>query len=465
MAIRPVNATLNAASVEILNAIRDNASVDYQAVVPTADGTIESIREIGRIVTSYVALKNEFLSALYNRIGRVIVTSKIFYNPWEMFKKGMLEMGETVEEIFVNIAKPYQFNQEAAETQFMRREIPDVRSAFHTLNYKKFYKATISDRELRQAFTSMSGVTDLIGRIVDQLYHGANYDEFLTMKYMLGRAILNGYLCPSDIELEDGDSNEEVGKKLVTTAKAVSNLLTFDSTEFNIAKVYNHTPKDSQYVIINSIWDALIDVNVLAAAFNMNKAEFMGHRVLIDSFGNLDNARLAELFADDPYNSFTPFTDDEIAALDAIPAVLVDKDFFMIFDNMIEFTEDYNGQGLYWNYWYHTWKTFSFSPFANAVVFTLDAATATEVTVTPAEATVNAGDILGLSATVETTGFGRKTVTWSVTGAASDATTITNNGVLTVGIDETAEELTVTATSDLDDTVSGTCTVTVVPAE
>ena len=59
---------------------------------------------------------------------------------------------ETIEEIFVNIAKPFQFDPEVAENTVFKREIPDVRSAFHIMNYQKYYKATIQNDQLRQAF-------------------------------------------------------------------------------------------------------------------------------------------------------------------------------------------------------------------------------------------------------------------------------------------------------------------------
>jgi hypothetical protein len=58
-----------------------------------------------------------------------------------------------------------------------------------------------------------------------------------------------------------------------------------------------------------------------------------------------------------------------------VRAVLVDEDFFQVYDNNSKFTEDYVAAGLYWNYFYHQWKTVSYSPFANAVVFVLDTAT------------------------------------------------------------------------------------------
>ena len=112
-----------------------------------------------------------------------------------------------------------------------------------------------------------------------------------------------------------------------------------------------------------------------------------------------------------------PLTDAEITALDAIPAVLVDRDWFMIFDNLYNFTEQYNGQGLYWNYWYHVWKTFSVSPFAQSAVFVPGAPSITSVDVSPATATVLAGQSVLLSATVVTANFASKAVNWTLTGA------------------------------------------------
>ena len=169
MAKIPEVKSLNATSVDILNVIRANASANYRDYIPKADATQESVREIGSIIMQYPQLQNEFLSALVNRIGRVIITSKMYENPWSMFKKGMLEYGETIEEIFVNIAKPFEFDPAVAESNVFKREIPDVRATFHIMNYQKYYKTTVQNDQLRRAFLSWSGITDLIGKIVDSL--------------------------------------------------------------------------------------------------------------------------------------------------------------------------------------------------------------------------------------------------------------------------------------------------------
>lgn len=453
MPVKPKIRTLTASAADILNVIRNNASVDYRNYVPKADANdVESVRTIGAIIMDYPALQNEFLNALVNRIGRVMLTSKMYSNPIAFFKKGVLEYGESIEEIFVNIAKVQEFNPEIAEQEVFKRVVPDVRAAFHIMNYQKFYKATVTQEQLKQAFLSWDGVTDLIARIVDSMYTGANYDEFLVMKYLLARHILDGRVYPVTVPTV----NAENAKAIVTTVKGVSNKLTFMNSDYNPAAVRTFTEKTDQYMIVNSVFDATMDVNVLASAFNMDKAEFLGHRVLIDGFGDLDIARLGEIFAGDP--TYHEPSHDELTALNAIPAVIVDKDWFMVFDMLTQFTEQYNGQGLYWNYFYHVWKTFSVSPFANSVLFVPGTPSVTSVTVSPTTASVPKGGSVSLSCVVETDYFAPQTVVW--TSNAADVK-VSAAGVVTVDADATSTTATITATSAFDDTKKATCTVTV----
>lgn len=455
MPTRPSVQKLSATSVDILNAIRNNASADYRNYIPQADDSLDSVRSIGNILMNYPALQNEFLNALVNRIGRVLVTSKMYDNPWNMFKRGMLEFGETIEEVFVEIAKPFEYDPETAESEVFKREIPDVRAAFHILNYQKFYKVTVQRDQLRQAFLTWDGVTDLITKIINSMYAGANYDEFLVMKYLVAVNILNGRLKAVQI----GDpSNVTNMKSVVGAIKSVSNGMEFMTTEYNQAGVHTYTDKRDQYIILTSDFDAVMDVEVLASAFNMDKADFMGRRVLVDSFASLDNDRLALLFKDD--ENYVPLTQDELDALATIPAVLVDRDWFMILDNLLEFTDQYNGQGLYWNYWLHVWKTLSVSPFANSAVFVPGVPSVTSVTVSPDTVTAGAGQTVLLTAEVVTANFAPQTVTWSVAKAAK--ATVDNTGKVVIGADaKTGDKIVVTATSTFDSTKRDTCTITV----
>lgn len=459
----PLVTKLSASSEQILNAIRNSASANYKNYVPVASTSQNNIKEIGLIIMNDPTLQNEFLSALVNRIGRVIVTSKLYSNPWAKFKRGIMEYGETIEEIFVNIAKPFEYDPAVAENKVFAREMPDVRAAFHILNYQKFYKSTIQREQLRQAFLSWQGIIDLIAKIVDAMYTAANYDEFMVMKYLIGRHILNGELKPVQVATVSAANM----KSIVGTIKGTSNNFEFMSDNYNVVGVQNYSLKENQYIIVNAEFDAVMDVEVLATAFNMDKADFMGHRVLVDSFGSLNTTRLAELFANE--TGYTPFTTDEINALKAVPAVIVDEDWFMIYDNLYEFTEQYNAEGLYWNYWYHVWKTFSISPFANAAVFVPGVPSITSVTVSPDTAVVMPGQSIQLSATVVTSNFASQAVDWSATISAAEApdkVSISPLGVLTVAPDITGgTEITVTAKSVFDATKTDTAMITIYSGE
>lgn len=452
MATKPKVQTLTNSSVDVLNAIRNSATQNYKDYVPVASSDSDSIKAIGNVIMDYPALQNEFLNTLVNRIGKVILSSKLYENPWTMFKKGVLDFGETIEEIFINIAKPFEFDPDTAEKEVFKREIPNVKSAFHVMNYTKFYKATVSQDQLRTAFLSWDGVTDLVNKIIESMYTGANYDEFQTMKYLLARHILDGKLNVKEIPLIEQSNMSDI----VSTIKASSNDLTFMSTSYNLAGVSTFTPKNEQYILMNTKFDAQMDVNVLASAFNMEKADFIGQRVLVDGFGKLDIARLNILFKDNP--SYIEIGESDLQALNEIPCIIVDKDYFMIFDNYINMTEQMNSQGLYWNYFLHIWKTFSISPFANNVLFIPQTPSVTSVTVSPETATVTVGQAIQLNAVVQTTAFAPQSVNWSV--ESGENVTVNSRGLVDIKEGATGE-ITIKATSTYNSEVSGTATLTV----
>lgn len=438
----PNVSTLNTNTAGILNTIRDNASDAYREAVPTAKQTTESIRAVGEAINGYEARRNEFLNALVNRIAFVLVTSKSYQNPLKVFKRGILEYGETVEEVFVRLCEPHQYDAELAETEVFKRELPDLKTMFHPLNYKKFYKTTFSNEALRQAFLSPSGVTDLIARIVEQLYTSMQYDEYIMMKYMIYTLVKN-----NSIAVEYGVDPSTSANAALAKIKAVSNKFRFMSTNYNCAGVENYTDIADQYLISAADTGATLDVEALAKAFNLSYAEFVGKQIMVDSFkfSQSEIIRLNKLLESDP-----DYVAPDNSIVDSIGFMLVDKDWFMIFDNLMESTNIYNPQNLCWNQFLHTWKTFSVSPFANACVFSSAAETTgsgATVTVTGA-ASVAKGKSSTYTATLNVnpaSGFG----VWSIvqdTGTIT-STTISDTGVLSVGADETATKVRVTFTT------------------
>lgn len=444
-------------SPQILNAIRNDEATDprYRAIVPEAQDNFDSIQKIGGLVVGNPILKNAFIDAL-NRIGEVIVTSKLYRNPWEMFKRGRMENGESIEELFVELTTPFKYDFNGDRNPF-KVNLPDVRRAMHVMNYQFTYEQTVSNQELKLAFLSYTGVQDLASRIIDSIFTSANYDEFLAMKYMLAENIRLGLFYSIQIPAVDKENASDI----VTQIKTTSNDLTFMRTKYNPYGVHNFTDKEDQILIMNSSFDAINDVNVLASAFNIDRVIFMGNRVLIDSFGELDVPRLDELFGDEP--SYHHYTAEELKLLDAVPAILVDRKYFMVYDNLYEMGDIYDPTYMRYNYYFNTWKTLSWSPVSNAVLFSPEPPAVTSVTVSPGTATASKGQQVQFQANAVTTGFAPSTVTWSLTGAEGTpvASTIDTYGIVYIDAAEQNTSLTVTATSAYDSTKTGTATLTI----
>lgn len=441
MARRIANSALNASTIDILNVIRQNASYDYQQNVPEV-ATVNDIPRVGEIIYGTPAFANQFINALVNRIAIVRVQSATFNNPYSILKKGYIEYGETVEDIFVSIAKAVDFNVEKAAKREFQRTIPDVRSAFHVMNWRVMYPVTIQDEDLRQAFLNIEGVQNLIAKIVDAVYTAAEYDEFLLFKYLLIKAISHGKMYPTSIGA--GTDLSEAAVQF----RGTSNLLPFMSSEYNEVGVKTNTPKERQVIFMDAMFNAQFDVNVLASAFNMDKADFMGRLFLIDNWTDFDNERFDIIRANS--DGIEEVTADELALLANVKAVILDDNWFQVYDNNNKFTEKYVASGLYWNYFYHTWKTVSNSPFANAVVFVTSVAdVALPATVTvhvDAKDESDVATVFTISADFEEAGLEPQNVNFVQTEAlTSDGIAVQKYGGLIIPTSKVGTDITLVA--------------------
>ena len=437
-----VNITNN---IDIVNAIRNDATTYYQEYVPVVHNADE-LRSIGATIMSNVQLQNEFLTSLINRIGKVMVRNVIFSNPLKPFKKGILEFGESIEDIYVNLPEAFDYDPEVAESKLFARVFPDVRSAFYVKNYEKFYKQTIQRRDLQACFLSTNGISDLITKVIGSMKTKAEADEYLMMKYMLAKWILDGKSHVKTIT--SGSTTEATAKKMLTEIRTLGNIWeTSIRRDYNLAGVQQTTPKSNQWLIINAKFEAEIDVNALAYAFHMDKADVQQHVIMIDEFSSIDDTAIERLLGEG-----TALTPAEKTALDSIACVMVDGDFFQVYDNLMDISENVrNAEGLYDTYFLHTWRTFNICPFSQSNVFALDVVSGvSSLTVTPTTGTLSltAGQSVQLIPTVETTGFASKAVVYDTTNTDI---TVSSSGLITVKPGATAKtNVTVNVTSVAD---------------
>ena len=414
----------------VLNVIRQNATAVYQDRIPEA--TAENLHEVGDAILTYEAQANEFVNALVNRIGLVILNNRMATNPLAALKKGRLAVGETIEEIYIDVIKAQTYDPRSAQDTLFKRHLPNVSSVFHSVDSQLNYPLTISNEQLRKAFMSYDSLDRFIAGLIDSMYKSATLDEFIQMKQLISEWNANGrFIIEPITAVTDAASAREAMIKI----KAVSDGMTIFNNQMNYAGVWTSTPKDEQYLITTPDFNARMDVDVLAAAFHMDKAEFAGHVIVVDNIGDLGD--------------------------DGIEAILVDKNWYQVYDYLRTFKTAYNGEGLYWNYFYHVWMVYSLSPFANAVAFGTATPTVTAVTVTPTAATVKAGGTVQITTSVTGTGDPTSKCSFALTGNTDPETVVNSMGKVILGSKETGPTITVTATSVQDTSKTATCTITV----
>lgn len=403
---------------DIINAIRNSSSDTFQNYVPLASA--DNIADVGHGILINQTIQNEFITSLVDRIGLVVIRTMSLQNPLKKFKKGSMTQGRTIEEIFTDITKAKKYDPYDAETTVFRRTIPNVKTLFHERNRQDFYEQTIQDDSLKSAFTSWGNFEGFISSIINAIYNSAEVDEFEYMKLLVDNYYSKGLFTIVPVTKPNTETaTRDFIKKLRATVGRMT--LPSGSRDYNSLAVRTRSDIDDLHLIIDANLQAEIDVDVLARAFNMDKTNFLGHVTVIDGFAST-----------------------------GLEAVLIDKDWFMVYDNLQKLETIRNPKGLYWNYFYHVWQTLSVSRFANAVAFVSGAvAPVTQVIVDPTILAIKPGGTFEFTAYVRSNDNVDHDVVWAVTGSQGTTvqagTTINADGKLTVASNQTGQLL-VTAT-------------------
>lgn len=443
MPTKPKKVELNADGAQLTNAILNEMNSTNPNYSPTirADGTLQSMQAVGRIVMGNSEWANQFINILFNKIVIDVIQSYSFENPLKKFKRGMLEAGDAVNEIAFDLAEPHGYDT-TEDNEFPKQEKELLYAAIHRVNYAAYYKKTVNRNMLLKAFTTVNGMRDFADQIIDSMYQTAEVDEYIGMKYVVARAYLDGYVKNYYIS----DTSETSLKKIAGILKGISNDMTIVGEEYNAYRVPTSTPKDRQVVLINPIFDGSFEVDVLAYAFNAENAEINGQKVYYTSITAQESQRMQKLTTHNGQPGVALFTNEELALLRNIPLFVVDERFFMVFDYVFEMTNFFNPEKMYWNYWLHCWKILSASPFVNAIAISTNDIQVSNITIeADGKLVVNKGGTLVLS-TNQTPNAIPVSPQWSISGETSSQTYITPYGVLFVDNKEKATTITVTAT-------------------
>lgn len=448
--LRPLTEFNNA---QILNMIRNEASPEYQRRMPSAT-QMNMDRQMATLMSS-TQLKNEFYSALVNRIGGTYVNTWRWNNPLSVFQRASQAYGDTWQEIAVGmpLAQVYDPDAEYLGADNFRKWKVDVDSLYHRLDFTHFYPATTGDKTLQRAFTSETGLASLTSQILTSCYNAAEVDLFEALCHQFVEyAKLGGYWrVHMGHDLNDMGSTETDARDMLRQIRAWADTLKFVSTRYNARHMPTFARPDELVLFCSPEVKSALDVQGLATVFQRTDAEPTIDRIIVipqDRFG-----------------------------MDGVQAILTTDKFLLDIPVITEMTQQTNPVNINSvNHYLHVQHIISVSGFAPAIMFWTGAGSTAKMT--PPTGTTAKTPTFGLKlamygggtstpsnvarggavqVTADTTIDNDGTATFrsnaieyrigDTVKPLSDYTYISPTGVLVVGLDEPNTTIPVTATA------------------
>jgi len=432
-------------NIDWLNAVRNEAGLDYQNRIPEA--TQANVQDVIQNLWGYKSYMNQFIDVLVNRIGLVLFAEWSWSNPLAPLKRGMLNWGETIEEIMVGLieADEYDADRDELEKEIFGAKIPEVQANYHKVNRRNRYKLTIKEPLLRNAFLTPNGLSGFVSQLMGSIQKSDQYDEYLLMANLFKEMDFatkspdgtDGFFNVHVDDVSDEGSTPDQSKFMLRRMREFSRTLQFPSRLYNPAGMHQAVKPDDLILFTTPGAEAAMDVEALAAAFNIEYSQFNARRFVLplDHFG-----------------------------IEGFQALITTKEFFVVADQRIDTTSQTNPAALFTNYWLHHWQVISASRFAPIVMFNssrpstvlsvpdpivtdITAFTVEHANGSAAASVVNRGEIYNVRVEAVSTPPGLYSVRLSLEGKKSIFTRIENNGAMYVAPDETADTLTIRATA------------------
>lgn len=346
---------MNEGLVTSLNRLREESvsgSSIYHQYIPIIDENT-SISTLAEPILSVPAVANDFMSMLVNRIVYTQFETKLYNNPLKVLEGDRIPLGYAGQEIFTNPAKGRKYNVNDFAGLLHKYEA-DTKVQYMTINSDLQYPVTVTRHDLKKAFTSWADLDRFIDQLSNSLYNGAYINEFRFTKNLVGSAYSYGGV---QVQTVSAISNEATAKKFVKKCRELFLGFQVPSTSYNawaMAGGYGDpittwsNPEDIVILLRNDV-RVNIDVDVLASAFNIDKATLMGNILAVDNFDVIDD------------NGVKRFDGSAILAL------VADKAWFKIKQQDMYLDEFYNPNNRTWQYYLNDTKMFQYSLFANAV--------------------------------------------------------------------------------------------------
>lgn len=337
----------------------DNGSIYHQYVPLVTDST--TIGEFGAPIldSQNVNVLNDFVGLL-KKVVYTAVYSKTYNNPLAELEGERIPLGSFIEDTYVNpqAGRAFNVNDFAG---LLEKYSAQVATQILAVNSDVQFPVTITREKIRNAFTSWSNLEAFVTSMINALYNSAYILRYKQTKGLILSAFEAGNI---KYETITNPTDEATAKALVRKIRADYAKMQFPSTSYNAwqdAKgedafaLQTWSAPEDLILLIDADTEALVSTEVLADAFNLDKADYIARRILVDNFSQ--------------------YAADGSLAVDGsmIKAALVDRSFFKIKTQDFSMDEFYNPNNRTWQYYLNDVRMVNYSLFANAKVYTTSA--------------------------------------------------------------------------------------------
>lgn len=379
----------------VLNAIRATSSSAYQTNIPLATAT--NIVDVGKaVLAAPSAIRNEFMSNLYNKIGLTLIDSPVIENEFAFLRKGVLEYGQAIEDIYVGLAKsePYvtgMKEEDEIPDPFSIKKLPHM-TAFYSTILSRQYQVTRHLTDLKKAFHNGNGLEQFIAGMMNSMISGENWDDMRASIALIARQIEEGIkdakdpegkfkgaihlitdfnkIYPDEVVTSENCMHSKNFLKYMTNQiKKYSRRISRPREDFNLAGVLNSLPKNRQRIIM--IEDIAIDfeTELLAWAYNQGNLELSGIDY-IDAWYSIGATGEKTVISPEDIKVKGAFSSVKGDA--PCVACIYDEEMVKIYNKERVASEQANNKGNYWNMFMSLEDIYACSPFRNFVAFLLD---------------------------------------------------------------------------------------------
>ena len=429
-----------------LNEIRNTLIQDntlYQTQIPLVDDYTSSQVYGQSLLNLPSDLRNRFIQSLVNRIAYTRFMMDYFENPLRELAGDDLPLGAIGQEIYVNPARGrvYDINDFAG---LLAKYESDIKAEYTEINFDVQYPVTIIRKELEKAFVSWGDFESFLMGISTSLYNGAYIDDYKYTKRLITNAYRGNAVQMEVVSFAGATPTSDELKSLTARLRQAYLDFMVPSTKYNAWKkvggygrsIVSWSKPENIVVFVSNAMASVLDVEVLANAFNMDKTDLMGKVYYVEDF---------DLVGED---GTVEFDGSNIIAL------IADKRWFKIREKDMFMDEFYNANNRSWQSYLNVIKAFNFSLFANALMLVkaLPTLNISSMQFNESSPEVTAGEKITLTLT---------TTPFSATQSVTFTSGTTSKATVTKKDDKTVEVTGVAAGSSVITATAGSVTATV----